>query len=146
VQQTPSDTETEGLTYQRKAWDTGIFNKRIGTFYIDNGNLTGYTFHNQYTIEPFGVTNAFINYTMRTGGRFDQTKFRLSFNNVFNSSQVNGITLSASPTPQAISANGTTYNNPFLASTAISGQDNISINPGRSIMLTVTFGYNPGRR
>lgn len=93
------------------------------------------------------MANAFLNYTLRTGGRFDQTKFRLSLNNIFNSSSATGITLAGSPLTQNITANGTTYTDPFNTTgpTPINGQDNVSILAGRSIMLSVTFGLSPKR-
>ena len=143
VQNTPGSVFTEGMTYQHKDYDIGIFNKRVGTFYIDNG-----AYHNQYTVDAFNTVNAFFNYTIRGGGRFDQTKLRLSFNNVFNSSNVTGITLANGPVTQTIAANGTTYTDPFNTNgiTPISGQDNVMILPGRSIALTVTFGLAPSRR
>jgi iron complex outermembrane receptor protein len=141
VQQTPSDVETEGLTYQRGAWDLGAFNKRVGTFYVDNGQ-----YHNQFTVDPFSVTNLFFNYTVRSNNRFDQTKLRLSFNNLFNNSNLTGITLNGTQTAPSIMANGTTYADSFNASTALSGADNISILPGRSISLTATFGLSPKKR
>ncbi len=142
VQQTPSDTEAEGVTYQNKGWDFGFFNKRVGTFYIDNG-----AYHNQATINPFNVTNTFLNYTIRSGGRFDQTKIRLSFNNLFNSSSVTGDSITGSALTQTIAANGTTYTDTFNTNgqTPINGGDNIGILPGRSIMLSVTFGITPKR-
>ena len=141
VQQTPSDIETEGLTYQHKAWDAGLFNKRVGTQYIDNG-----AYHNQAIIQPFDVTNAFINYTIRTGGRFDQTKLRLSFNNIINQHSVTGITLSNGANTIALAGNAT-YTDPFLTNgpTTISGADNISILPADSIMFSVIFGFSPHR-
>ena len=145
VAQTPSDTETEALTYQKGSWDAGVFNKRVGTSYVDNGNLTGFTFHNQATIQPFSVTNLFVNYTIRSGGRFDQTKLRVSFNNLLNeSSQTPGLSLNANPLSQNITANGTTYTDAFntTGATPISGQDNVSILPGRSIMFSVIFGFS----
>lgn len=138
VQQSPSDIETQGVTYQHGAWDASFFNQRIGQQYIDNG-----AYHNQYVVNPFDEANAFVNYTLRTGGRFDQTKIRLTFNNIFNSSAVNGITLANSPVAPTITSNGAVYTNPFNATTAISGQDNVAVNAGRSIMLSVTFGLSP---
>jgi iron complex outermembrane receptor protein len=142
VANTPSDVETEGVTYQRKAWDLGLFNKRVGTLYQDNG-----AYHNQATINPFSVTNAYFNYTLRTGGRFDQTKLRLSFNNLFDQHSITGDTITGTALTQSISANGTTYTDPFRTSgpTPITGGDNISVVPGRSIMLSVTFGLSPKR-
>lgn len=138
VQNTPSDVETEGVTYQHHGWDLGMFNKRVGTMYQDNGQ-----YHNQATIDPFTVTNAFFNYTVRKGGRFDQTKIRLSVNNLFNQHNVTGDNITGTAATTTISANGTTYTNPFVTNgqTPISGADNISILPGRSIMLSVTFGW-----
>ncbi len=142
IAQTPSDVETEGLTYQHSNWDVGFFNKRVGTEYQDNG-----AYHDQFTIAPFNISNLFANYTLRNGGRLNGTKFRLSFNNLFNQSSVTGVTLVNGPATQAISANSTTYTNPFATTsqTAINGQDNVSILAARSIMLTVTLGTSTKR-
>jgi len=142
VASTPSDTETVAATYQRKGWDLGIFNKRIGTFYADNG-----AYHNQATINPFNQTNAYFNYTIRTSGRFDQTKLRLSFNNLFDQHNITGDSITGTALNQAIKANGTSYTDPFNTTgpTPIAGGDNISVLPGRSIMLAVTFGLSPKR-
>ena len=144
VQQTPSDLETIGVTYQHKAWDAAFFDKRVGTQYIDNG-----AYHNQYTVNPFSFSNIFVNYTLRKGGRFDQTQIRLTVNNLLNSTAINGITLANGVTPvPAISYNGASFTDPFNTNgqTLISGQDNVSVNAGRSIMLSVTFGFNPKKR
>jgi iron complex outermembrane receptor protein len=142
VASTPSDVETEGVTYQRKAWDLALFSKRVGTLYADNG-----AYHNQATINPFTVTNAYFNYTLRTGGRFDQTKLRLSFNNLFDEHNITGDSITGTALTQSITANGTTYTDPFNTTgpTPIAGGDNISVIPGRSIMLSVTFGLSPKR-
>jgi iron complex outermembrane recepter protein len=140
VANTPSDVETEGVTYQHKGWDFALFNKRVGTLYQDNG-----AYHNQAAINPFTLTNAFFNYTLRTDGRFDQTKFRLSFNNLFNEHSITGDKITGSALTQTIAANGTTYTDPFNTAgpTPIAGSDNISILPARSVMLSVTFGFSP---
>ena len=142
VANTPSDVETEGVTYQRKGWDVGLFNKRVGTLYQDNGQ-----YHNQAAISPFSVTNALFNYTLRTGGRFDQTKLRLAFNNIFDQHSITGDSITGTALTQSIAANGTTYTDPFNTTgpTPIAGGDNISVVPGRSIMLAVTFGLSPKR-
>jgi iron complex outermembrane receptor protein len=142
IAQTPSDVETEGITYQHKSWDIGLFNKRVGTEYEDVGQ-----YHNQTTIAPFTLTNANLNYTIRSGGRFNNTKLQLAFNNIFNEHSITSISNAGSAVPLTVSANNTTYANPFLTNgqTAISGQDAISILPARSIMLTVTFGHSMGR-
>jgi iron complex outermembrane receptor protein len=142
VQQTPSDIENEGITYQKKAWNAAFFNQRVGTMYIDNG-----AYHNQYTVNPFSQANAFVNYTLMNGGRFNQTKIQLAFNNIFNQSNVTGITLAGTPNLVTLNANGTTYTDPFntVGQTPINGQDNVSILAGRSIMLSVTLGLSPKR-
>jgi iron complex outermembrane recepter protein len=142
VASTPSDTETVAITYQHKSWDLGMFNKRIGTFYQDNGS-----YHNQATIDPFNQTNAYLNYTIRTSGRFDQTKLRLSFNNLFDQHNITGNSITGTALTQTIKANGTSYTDPFNTAgpTPIAGGDNISVLPGRSIMLAVTFGLSPKR-
>jgi iron complex outermembrane receptor protein len=144
VANTPSDVETEGLTYQRKAWDAGVFNKRVGTQRLDNG-----AFHNQGTIDPFTLTNVFINYTLRTGGHFDNTKFRLSFNNIFDEHNITADSFATKTVADTIAANGVVYSDPFnatFAQTPLAGGDAVSILPGRSIMFSVTFGYSPHAR
>ena len=149
VQQTPSDTEAEGLTWLHQGFDAGFFNKRVGKFYLDD---SGY--HNAATINPFDIANAYINYTIRSGSRFDQTKIRLSVNNLFDYHSVTGLSLASAMTPTtftATSASGTanqTYNNPFVATTStapINGQDNETNIAGRSNVLSVTFGLSPRR-
>ncbi len=149
VQQTPSDTYAEGVTYLHGGWDAGVFDKHVGQFYQD---VSG--FHNEVTVNPFDITNTYINYTIRSGSRFDQTKIRLSVNNLFNLHDATGITSAGSvpgTTFTATSAAGTpnlTYNNPFaptVAQAPLNGQDNISIFAGRSIVLSVTFGLSPRR-
>jgi iron complex outermembrane receptor protein len=143
VQNAPDAIQTEGVTYQHRAWDAAFFNKRVGLQYLDNGS-----YHNQAVITAFDSANAFVNYTIRRGGRFDQTKVSLSFNNLFNSSAVTGLTQANASVGQTISANGTTYTDTINSTggPVSSGQDNVSILAGRSIMLSVTFGYNPKGR
>jgi iron complex outermembrane receptor protein len=152
VQQTPSDVETEGFTYQHKSFDFGFFNKRIGTQYIDSAATTSSlpllpAYHNQATITPFDFANLFLNYTIRGGGRFDQTKIRLSFNNLFNSSAITGVTIAGTTAPLPIAANGTTYDDPFNTAgpTPINGGDNITVLPSRNVTLSLIFGFGPKR-
>ncbi|QMV20268.1 TonB-dependent receptor plug domain-containing protein [Granulicella sp. 5B5] len=139
VAQAPSDIETEGLTYQHKSWDIGIFNKRVGMEYEDNGQ-----YHNQYTVAPFTLTNANINYTIREG-RYANTKLAVSFNNLFNSSNITSVALAGKPVTENVAVNGITYTDPFNTNgqTPINGQDAVSILPARSIMLSVVFGFSP---
>jgi iron complex outermembrane receptor protein len=142
VANTPSDIEAEGVTYQRKAWDLGFFNKRVGQMYQDNGS-----YHNQAVIDPFSVADAYLNYTIRNGSHFDQTKIRLSFNNLFNQSNVTSDGITGTAQPLSIAGNNTTYTDPFNTNglTPINGGDNVSILPGRSVILSVQFGLSPKR-
>jgi iron complex outermembrane receptor protein len=148
VAQTPSNIETVGITYQHGPWDAAFFNKRIGPEYQDNAASSGNViYHNQATIDAFNLSNVFLNYTIRSGSRFNGTKLRLSVNNLFNSHAITGISFAGanSPVAQNIIANGTTYTDPINATTGVNGQDNISILAARSIMLTVTFGTSSKR-
>jgi iron complex outermembrane receptor protein len=143
ISNSPSDIEAEGLTYQHKGWDAGIFNKRVGTQRLDDSG-----FHNMASVDPFTLTNLFLNYTIRGGSRFDQTKIRLSFNNIFDEHNLTGDSIATKASALTINANGTTYADPFNAtftSAPVSGADAVSVLPGRSVMLSVTFGYGPKR-
>jgi iron complex outermembrane recepter protein len=81
------------------------------------------------------------------GVPFDETKLRLSFNNLFDEHSITGDSITGTALTQSITANGTTYTDPFNTTgpTPIAGGDNISVLPGRSIMLSVTFGLSPKR-
>ena len=104
-----------------------MFNKRVGPFWKDAKASTG-TVNQVVPIDPFNVTNFYINYTVRNGSHFDQTKFKLSFNNLFNQDNIVGVS-------QAAKANVYTPG----------PNDNLTLLPPRSVTLTVTFGYAPKR-
>ena len=57
----------------------GLFSKRIGKMYNDNGAT-----NQAVTIDPFNITNLFVNYTLKGASRFAQTKIKLAVNNLFN--------------------------------------------------------------
>ncbi|MCU1257427.1 MAG: TonB-dependent receptor [Bryobacterales bacterium] len=122
VQNAPRNTETVGLTYQRQNWDLGFFNKRIGQMYNDNGST-----NEAVTIKPFNITNVFLNYTIKSESRFRDTKIRLSVNNLLDKHSIVGVTPAATTT--SVAAPG----------------DVLTLMPGRSVALTVTFGYAPKR-
>ena len=65
VANSPHDTETVGLTYLHRNWDVGFFNKRIGSFYNDNGSQ-----NQAVPIDPFNITNVFVNYTLKGASYF----------------------------------------------------------------------------
>ena len=125
VASTPGNTKGFGLTYQQKYLDFGIFNKRIGSMWNDGGKKT--TVINQYVpIDAFNMTNLFFNFTMRKGSFFDQSKLRLSFNNLFDTRQVTSLTPALS---------GPTY-------VANSG-DTLGLLAGRSVTLSFVIGLSP---
>jgi iron complex outermembrane recepter protein len=136
VQQTPADTEMQGITYQRRGMDLGFFNKRVGEQRVDAG-----AYHNQAIVEPFSTTNAYANYTVRSHLIFDATKIRLGVNNLLNQHNVTALTLAGTSTANVIS--GTSYVDPFNQTTPISGSDNPTFISGRSVTISVTLGFAP---
>jgi len=122
VANTPKNTETVGLAWQRKNWDVGFFNKRVGQMYNDNG-----TTNQAVYIDPFNLTNLYFNYTFKNESHLRGTKIRVSMNNLFNNHNIVGVT-PASTTTSLPSPN-----------------DQLNILPGRSVSLTMTFGYAPER-
>jgi iron complex outermembrane receptor protein len=150
VAQTPSDTESGGLTYQTQAFDVGVFDHRVGTERVDNG-----AYHNQGTISPFSSLGGYFNYTIRNHSFFDQTKIRLTGTNLLDMHDVQSNTLGGSPNLIYLNGGGTcttpTATNPCDAfrtngPTAINGQDTPSLMAGRSFSVSVTFGIAPKQR
>lgn len=122
----------------------GFFNKTVGTQRLDNG-----AFHNEATISPFTLANMFFNYAIRGGSHFDNTKIRLSFNNLFDQHNITGYSIATKASAATITANGTSYADPFKSSfaiTPVSGSDAVSALPGRSISISVSFGFSPQGR
>lgn len=138
VASTPGNTEGIGLTYQQKYLDFGIFNKRIGSMWNDGTsgsslvvggtNFKGITLNQYAPINPFNLTNLFFNVTMRKGSFFDQSKLRLSFNNLFDQRGTTSLT-------PAIAANTYTPN---------SG-DTQGLLAGRSVTVSFVIGLSPRR-
>jgi iron complex outermembrane recepter protein len=141
VASTPTDTEQQGLTYQSRGLDLGIFNHRVGEERLDNGQ-----YHNQGIIPTFSTVNTYVNYTLRNRSIFDGTKIRLDATNLLDSHNVQSLTLAGSPATLPIP--GTTYTNQFNTSgpTAINGADAPGLMAGRSFAVTVTFGFAPRER
>jgi iron complex outermembrane receptor protein len=127
VANAPHDTESEGLTYHDKRFDMGIFNKRVGSRWDDNGAV-----HQAVPYNPFSMSNIFFNYTVRSGSHFDQSKIKLSVNNLFDNHNV----VLTSP---AVAA---TTSVPF----APSANDTLQLLPGRSVMVTFQMGFAPRER
>lgn len=151
VSGTPTDTEAQGLTWQDKGFNLGFFNKRVGSQWMDNG-----AYHNQLQVQPFSTANLYLNYTIHAGSRFerfDQTQIRLTINNLTDSHNQTSVTPGGALINQNVSANGTTYVDPFNATTTTSAgypqgynlADNPTLLPGRSVMVSITFGLSPKR-
>jgi iron complex outermembrane receptor protein len=122
VQNAPKNTATVGLTYRVNRWDMGFFNKRIGPMYNDNGGT-----NQAIAIDPFNVSNLFLNYTVRGESYLRGTKIRLGINNLLDQHSIVGITAASTATSVA------------------SPNDILTLLPARSVSLTVTFGYAPSR-
>jgi iron complex outermembrane receptor protein len=120
VQNAPRDTEAIGLSYNQSNWNVGFFNKRIGRMYNDNSGI-----NQAVAIDPFYITNLFVNYTLKGSNRFSQSKIRLSVNNLFDKRYIVGVTPAAKttslPTPG----------------------DVLNLMAARSVSLTFTVGFSP---
>lgn len=122
VANTPKNTETIGLTYQKRNWDLGMINKRVGSMYNDNGSL-----NQAVSIDPFNVTNVFMNYTFRNDSFMRGTKIRFAINNLLDEHNIVGVV-------------------PGSKKTNVPGPgDILTLLPARSISITMTFGYAPAR-
>ena len=126
VANAPRDTETVGLTWQQKNWSSGFFNKRIGRLYNDNGSV-----NQAVPIDPFNVSNIFIDYTIRNASLLRGSRLGLSVNNLFDNHNIVAITPGVGPTS--------------TVAYAPSGGDFLSLLPGRSVMVSLTVGYAPKR-
>ena len=122
VASSPHDTQTLGVTYLKGNWDVGFFNKRIGTLYNDNGSL-----NQAIKLDPFNITNLFINYTIKNSSYFRGTKFRFGINNLFDQHNIVGLTPAST------------------ASNAPAAGDFLTLMAGRSVSVSMTFGYAPKR-
>ena len=139
VADTPRDVEAISLMWQHGSWDVALINKRVGRMYNDNGTLT-YLIGGQklpfpedqaIAINPFDLTNVFVNYTIKNASRLRGTKVQFAVNNLFNSHNIVGVT-------------------PATAATAAvayvqSPGDLLNLLPARSISITITGGYAPKR-
>ena len=133
----PHDTEEVALTYQSKGWDLGMFNQRVGSRWEDDGNT-----HQNIPLPAWWMSNVFLNYTVRNGSRFDNSKIKLSINNLFDNNSIADVTGAGNISPTGVnttpSANGVLY--------TPSPIDNIQLLPGRSVMISVQLGFSPRER
>jgi iron complex outermembrane receptor protein len=122
VAQAPRNTETIGLSYQQRNYDFGLFNKRIGQMYNDNGSI-----NQAVSIDPFNITNLYLNYTIKGLSEFSQTKLKLTVNNLFDQHSIVGVS------PASTNSN------------APAAGDILTILAARSVSLSLTFGFSPHR-
>jgi len=120
VQNAPSNTETIGVTYNQRSWNVGFFNKRVGQMYNDNSSI-----HQAVGIDPFNITNLFLNYTLRGSSKFSQTRVRLAVNNLTDSHSI--IAVTPASTKSNLPAAG----------------DLLTLMSGRSVSVSLTVGFTP---
>jgi iron complex outermembrane receptor protein len=139
----PHDTESLGLTYQEKGVDFGIFGKRIGTIWNDIGND-----HQTVQINPFWMSNLFLNYNVHSRSMFDGSKIKLSVNNIFDDHSIVNV---------GAANDGTTLTSPYTSSAANevtqdlqpytpSWNDTLEKAAGRSVMITFQVGLTRHNR
>jgi iron complex outermembrane receptor protein len=135
VANAPANREAFGLTYQSKHFQLGFFDKRVGPMWNDkimrsrSQRVAAVLRIKFIPINPFSVSNVYLNYVLRNGSRFDQTKFRLSVNNLLNNENIVGASRTAT---------GTAY---------VQGpNDLLLLLPGRSVTLTITPSFSTSSR
>lgn len=125
----PHDTETIGTTYQNQGWDAGFFNKRVGTRWEVDGAGNPQT----VPLDPWWMSNLFLNYTIRNGSHFDESKLKFSVNNLFNNHNIADIGAA-----NASSGYGVLYTPSSL--------DTLELLPSRSFMVSFQLGFSPKER
>src|SRR5262245_59279659 len=119
VQNAPSDTETIGITYNRMGWNIGFFSKRIAGIFQDNGSI-----HQAVEIDPFDITNLFVNYTLHGVGHFSQSRIRFAINNLTENHAITAVT------PASVNSN------------LPAAGDVLTLMAGRSVSIAFTIGYS----
>ncbi|MYM27987.1 TonB-dependent receptor [Duganella sp. CY15W] len=118
----PADTETLSLNYQHAGWNSGVFIKRVGKVYADNGAT-----HEAYGIDPVTLANLFINYRLKNPVSFAKTaKLQLGVNNLFNRHSI--VDVAAAGTKTSSSA-------------APSPADVLTVLPARSVSASLTLDF-----
>ncbi len=117
AQNAPGDTETIGLTFNRDSWNLGFFNKRVGQMFNDNGAA-----HEAVAIDPFNITNVFLNYTVKGASKLANSRIRMAVNNLTDNHAIT-----------AVSPASTKSNAPNAA-------DVLTLMSGRSVSVSFTIG------
>lgn len=119
VQNAPSDSETVGVTFNRAGWNLGFFSKRVGQMFNDNGAT-----HQAVTIDPYHLTNLFLNYTVGGHSLLAKSRLRLAVNNLTDSHAVTAVSPASS------------------ASSVAAANDVLAMMAGRSVSLSLTVGLS----
>ncbi|MRX06633.1 TonB-dependent receptor [Pseudoduganella sp. FT25W] len=118
----PADTETLSLNYQHAGWNGGVFVKRVGKVYADNGST-----HEAFGIDPVTLANLFVNYRLKNPMPFAKlAKLQLGVNNLFNRHSI--VDVAAAGTKTSSSA-------------APSPADLLTVLPERSVSATLTIDF-----
>ena len=139
VAQSPKNIETVAVLWQRRNWDVGLIEKRVGPQYNDNGSLSylingakiPYPVDQAVAIDPFNMVNFFVNYTIKNQSWLRGSRLGLAINNLTDSHNIVGITPGVGPTA--------------AVAYAPSPSDLLNLLPGRSVMATLTVGWAPRR-
>jgi len=119
VQNAPSDTETIGVTYNKMGLNLGFFSKRISGIFQDNGSI-----HQAVEIDPFDITNLFLNYTFSRAGKLSQSRIRFAVNNLTDNHAITAVTPAS--TKSNLPAPG----------------DVLTLMAGRSVSIAFTVGFS----
>ena len=122
MQNAPSDTETIGVTYNVGSWNVGLFSKRVGDMWNDNAS-----FHQAIPIDPFDITNFFVNYTVRGSSRLAESRLRLAVNNLTDSHAITAVSAASAK------------------SNAPNPGDILTLMSGRSVSVAFTVGVSAPR-
>ncbi len=138
----PHDTESLGMTYQKTGLDFGIFGKRVGSRWNDIGSD-----HQNVPLEPFWMSNLFLNYNIRGRSIFDGSKIKLSINNLFDDHSI--VAISAANDGTTLTS--TTVNNALKVTQnqqlySPSWADSLETQSGREIMISFQIGLTRRER
>jgi iron complex outermembrane receptor protein len=122
TQNAPRDTETIGLNYSLGSLNAGFYNKRVAGIFNDNGST-----HEAIAIDPFNITNLFVNYTVKGSSMLSQTKIRLAVTNLFDKHYITAVSPAAT------------------ATSVPAGADVLTLMAARSVSVSFTVGVSPTR-
>jgi len=81
--------------------------------------------HQTVAIDPFNITNVFVNYTLKGSSQLQNTRIRFAINNLTDNHAITGVT------PASVNSN------------LPAAGDIVQLMSGRSVSVSVTIGYSP---